>query len=368
MLERQEKPQELRIALIGESGVGKTTFLSSFYGNLLREDFLNTHDYHIVAENAGKGDFLLAKYHELEKGRFPQPTTQIEKYTFDFRGKNLDAKNLLKITFYDYPGGWWNSESSYTEIERRNMLRELSECHGGLILIDGYKYLKEGTNYIEKSFKQIKSELIKNYQSPHERDISLSWIIAITKADLLPTEKDSTEIWKEIIIDCKDEIYGINRVLQNDGFGSQFMLVSSVKGSKENTVENAHSFKGLNLIAPLFLTEELKKIGAQIKRPSILPENPKVIAEWLKFFKRVAPELIRLIDSLDDFLGEKYQYISKVLKAFGLIEWANLTDEKLKKEKIKVQNQKRYLEELLISFEQEIRADRSLYYRNQEMK
>jgi len=367
MSEKQEKPQELKIALIGESGVGKTTFLSSFYGNLLSENFLKTYGYHLIAENAGQGNFLLAKYHELEKGKFPQPTTQIEKYTFDFRGKDLDANNLLKITFYDYPGGWWNSESPYTEIERKKMLRELSECHGGLILIDGYKYLKEGTNYIEKSFKQIKSELIKNYQNPPERDISLSWIIAITKADLLPIDKDPTEIWKEIITDCKDEINGINRALQNDGFGSQFMLVSSVKASKENTVENAHSFKGLNLIVPLFLTEELAKIGAQ-PHPSVFPQNPKVIAQWLKFFKRVAPELIRLIDSLDDILGEKYQYISKVLKAFGLIEWANLTDEELKKEKIKVQNQKKYLDELLISFEQEIRTDSRLYYRNQRIK
>jgi hypothetical protein len=308
---------EIRLALFGASASGKTTFLSSYFGNQQRHSFEESFGYHLEAEDISDGNSLLAQYYRMEKGEFPLGTEQFVERSFGLKIGDLPEPSL-RITWYDYPGGWWERspiDASEKQV-RVDAFKKLITSDVGVLLIDGMRYQKDGLPYVHHLFDQFRAEARRIVGSlPTEMDPHLTfpkhWILAITKADLFPAEVTAETICKEILAGAEDQIAGIAKAVDSKAFGHQYLLLSAVKGDGTR-VADAHRFVGLQLVAPVALLSSI----------SNLAENAGDGTPYgvLKFILERLSALTDVVDQVDDWLPKKAQIITMALKAIGLKE------------------------------------------------
>jgi hypothetical protein len=135
------------------------------------------------------------------------------------------------------------------------------------------------------------------------------WIIAISKADLLPADVTAEKVCRDIVSGAADQLAGVAKAVNSKSFGSQYLLLSSVRGDGGHVID-AHEFIGLQLVAPVALVSVLSELADKAAKGSgfgIL----KTILERLS-------ALVDLVDKLDDFLPPKYQVLTQLLKALAL--------------------------------------------------
>jgi len=313
----KEVKQEIRIALFGPSASGKTTLLASYYGNQQANSFEEEHGYRLAAEDTSDGNSLLAHYYRMENGQFPLGTSEFHEYKFGVKVHGMHEEGL-RVVWYDYPGGWWeNTPKDESEKEmRRAAFRKLITSHVGILLVDGSRYQTDGIKYVKHLFSMFRNEIRRisdeyaQNGSPVAEGFPNQWIIAISKADVLSSEHTIQNICKQIVMQAEDEMKGVAKTMGSNSFGSQYLLLSSVRGEGVN-VTDAHVYVGLQLIAPVALCSVLYELAHKAKRDN----------GGAGFFHAILVRLAGLadlIDKLDDFLPPKFQVLTKILQALEI--------------------------------------------------
>ncbi|WP_205832936.1 hypothetical protein [Azohydromonas caseinilytica] len=312
---------DIRVALFGQSGAGKTTFLVSYFGNQQRHSFEQKHGYRLEADDVAVGNQLLSRYYKMECGQFPDGTSVSSEYKFNLKLAGLSEPGL-HITWVDYPGAWWESQpkDSAEKTSRQNALSGLLGCHVGLLLVDGMQYRRHGLSYVRALLDQFKSEIrrLKDAASKvtQRENFPQIWLLAISKADVLSPGTTAEMIGKEITMGAADQIKGVADALDSKQFGHQYLLLSSAEadGSK---VLDATKCIGFQLLAPIALESMLLDAVAEARKK----ENGRsgLFAKVLDTLSSI----VDMVDSLDDFLPPKYQVFTKLLKAMSIKEELN---------------------------------------------
>src|SRR5262249_50932835 len=86
------------------------------------------------------------------------------------------------------------------------------------------------------------------------------WLIAVSKADMLPDRTTAEVVCKDIVAGASDQLAGVARVFNSRAFGSQYLLLSSVRGDGSRVLD-AHAYVGLPLLAPIALLSILDELA-----------------------------------------------------------------------------------------------------------
>jgi GTPase SAR1 family protein len=303
---------EVRIALFGMKGAGKTTLLASFFGNQQRNAFEERHGYRLEAADAAQGSLLLSRYYRLEGGDFPIGTDGFDTLRFGLKVHELPTPSL-DVVWYDYPGGWWETAPS-DEAERdarRKALERLLDSHAAILLIDTERYLAEGLTYVRSLLDQFRAEIrrIVNELSALGKppDFPEQWLIAFSKADLLPERTTALSLAQELSEGAADQLLGVRKAVgAGSTFGEEYLLLSAVRGDGRRVVD-AHQSLGLTTIAPLVLLGALSRVVEKTGRGRI----------WgtLATALDVMRGLTEAVDKLDDLLPGKYRVLTVLIKA-----------------------------------------------------
>lgn len=306
--------QEIRFAVFGSKSAGKTTMLAAYYGSQQSNSFFEEHGYYLSADKSEDGNTLLSHFHRLEDGVFPPSSSNVHEYEFSFYVGDLKEPSF-KIKWLDYPGGWWEREPSDSgeKAARDEAILSLLDCHACIFLLDGEKYVKEGQSYVKKALDQFRNEG-KKLRRAAEKDPAKdgwprTWIIAISKADLLPESVTAEAISNEIIKGANDSINGLAKVLEDHYFGNRVLLISSVR-AKKSKILNANVHIGLPMLAPAVLLGSLEELRDRANDGN----SSELKRKGLEGLQR----LFAMIDRLDDFLPKKYQFITAILKALQI--------------------------------------------------
>ncbi len=357
--------EEVRIALFGPSSSGKTSLLASYYGNQQRAGFEEKHGYHLTVEDTSAGNRLLARYYRMEEGDFPLGTDTFEEYCFGFKVHELTEPSF-KIVWYDYPGGWWEDTPKDEDEDqvRRDTFRNLLQSHAGILLIDGEQYNKRGTAYVHYLLDQFKNEIrqIKDCLSSEGKPIEAfpkQWIIAISKADILPENITAEDICKKIVSDSNDQLEGLKKAVDSADFGCQYMLISSVKGEGKKVI-NSHKYIGLQLIAPVVLLSILSECAEKIGKR-------RIFGPFAGIFRKLQ-SFVGLIDKIDDFLPKKYQLISHLIKSMHIHEGLDKGEGFFKKKRADAVQKGEKIDAAVAAMKVELvsEAAQHAFYRNQK--
>jgi predicted YcjX-like family ATPase len=266
--------RELRIALIGDMGAGKTTFLASFFGNHQRSSFAEQHGYSLIASDTRVSNDLLSAFHGLEQGSFPESTSHARRYTFDviYRGQRaveqrMGRSSVVRVTFVDYPGRWFSAgvdstdrSSGGEERARRETLKWLSEAHLGIVLLDGEKWQKEGPAYARKELSQFRNEL-EGAAANTADTVPRRWIVALTKADAIESAPSAGELGAVIRQVAQDELRAFDIVFKGSRqIGAHFLLLSSVLAEGGRAIDPGR-WLGLGVVVPFALNTVLIEIA-----------------------------------------------------------------------------------------------------------
>ena len=343
---------------------GKTTFLASYFGNLQRNSFEEAHGYRLEAENVSDGNTLLSMYYGMEAGKFPIGTERHAEFRFSLKVHGL-PKPGLRIVWYDYPGEWWvDTPKDQSEKQHRSeAFAKLLKSQVGVLLIDAMQYQTDGLPYIRKLFDQFKNEArrIRDEFAPSGRSIDTfpgQWILAISKADLLPQDKTAEAVCKEIVSGAADQLAGVAKAVNSQSFGHQFLLLSAVRGDGTRVVD-AHQYVGLQLVAPIALISVLSELADKAGKGS-----------GFGFLRAIVEKLaaaVDLIDKLDDFLPKKYQILTELLKLLGLKEGLHKGADYFREKQASAAKRGKSLEAAAAAMRAELASDdaQKAFYRNQ---
>lgn len=318
---------EVRIALFGMKGAGKTTLLASYFGNQQRNAFEERHGYRLEAADAGQGSLLLSRYYRLEGGDFPVGTDGFDCLRFGLKVHELPTPSL-DVVWYDYPGGWWETAPS-DEAERqarRQALERLLDSHAAILLIDTERYQREGLTYVRGLLDQFRAEIrrIVNELSALGRapEFPEQWLIAFSKADLLPERTTAFELAQELRDGAADQLSGVRKAVGgNASFGEEFLLLSAVRGDGRRVLD-AHQTLGLTTIAPLVLLGALSRVAERTGRGRVWGTLASVLD--------VMRNLTEAVDKLDDLLPPKYRVLTVLIRALRTKEGMAVSAEKLR--------------------------------------
>src|SRR6188768_2013201 len=297
---------EVRIALFGMKGAGKTTHLASYFGNQQRNAFEERHGYRLEAADAAQGSVLLSRYYRLEGGDFPIGTDGFDTLRFGLKVHDLPTPSL-DVVWYDYPGGWWETAPS-DEAERaarREALKLLLDSHAAILLVDGERYAREGMTYARSLLDQFRAEIRRITgelsalgQAP---DFPDQWLIAFSKADLLGEGATALTLAEQLREGAADQLSGVQKAVGlSSSFGQEYLLLSAVRGDGRRVLD-AHQTLGLTTIAPIVLLGALARVAEKTGRGRV----------WgtLATALDVLRGLTEAVDKLDDLLLPKYRIL-----------------------------------------------------------
>lgn len=311
---------EIRIALFGQRHSGKSTLLASYYGHQQTNAFNQKHGYTLRAD-AGVGNTLLSRFYAMQDGAFPDSTTIFSEYKFDLLVNDV-PKPSLRITWYDYPGEWWTETPKNDEEARvrKDALSKLLGSHVGILLVDGEKYRQDPKGYVCSMLSQFRQEILRLRDDCAAAGKPMTefpefWILAISKADLLPESVKAKDVAKDVLANSLIPLQDIAQAMDSQAFGNQFLLLSSAKGDGGRVVD-PQKYVGLQLVAPLALAPALS-IEAQ-RRMRGLGLDP--VADWV----------MRFGPSTRDFLARVAVRLPGPWKAIAPMLLVLLSDENIK--------------------------------------
>lgn len=207
---RKKKTIEQHIAVFGESGSGKTVLLSSFFGSMRKPGQLDERPFDFVADKPAQGTRLLQRYYEMRDDAKVPPANRhkADSYKFSLKLKAGERQtgdvrsDVVKMVWHDYPGEWFEQEvSGATEAQRRvDLFRTLLASDVALLLVDGQRLLDNAgqeERYLGQLFGSFSNGLLAlkdDLLDDGEQLVQFPriWILALSKADLLPTMTAST--------------------------------------------------------------------------------------------------------------------------------------------------------------------------------
>ena len=258
---------ELRFAVFGENGCGKTTLLTSYYGAQKIGAWETEHGYSLLAEDAARGKQLLDGFHGLEQGRFPNSTRIFTETAFQFILPGL-IDPVLRVLWFDYPGEWWVQEPDHADeaARRTEAIGRLLTCQVGFLVFDGGRFQQESTPYAARVIGQFRDNVRRHRQLLERTGKTFegyprNWVFVLSKADLLPDQYSAADFEASLSAEAQDELDDLRREFEgSEGIGTRFLLLSSVKATADRRVVDPRSSLGLNLVAPLAFEAALRQI------------------------------------------------------------------------------------------------------------
>ena len=300
---------EIRLAMFGQSAAGKTTLLASYFGNQQRHAFEERHGFRLQAQETSDGNQLLGRYYGMEQGRFPHGSDEFREHRFAVMLRMPEkSERAFGVVWYDYPGGWWErTPSDVGEQEaRREALEKLVTSHVGILLLDGAKYVSEGMPYVRNLLDHFKNEIHRLAPSSPNDELPRQWIIAVSKADLLPPGTTAEAVCKDLLTNASDQLHGLAKALpSHTSFGRHFLLLSAARGDGARVMD-AHSYIGLTLVAPLALSALMSDV--------LVSADAGQQYGWLRTLLEKLREVVAIVDKLDDLLPRKYQVLTHLLR------------------------------------------------------
>jgi len=292
---------EQHIAVLGESGSGKTVMVSSFYGAAQEPEYQKKSPFYVVADDTGQGNRLHQNFLEMKNSARLPGLTRFATMSYSFSIKLKDASaakamktstfDALRLIWHDYPGEWFEEDQTSTEEAQRRIdaFKALLHSDVALFLVDGQKLLDnsgEEERYLKSLFANFRNGLLSLWGDLEGDgnpvvEFPRIWVLALSKSDLLPEmnvftfrdlliEKVSSEIGE-----LRSVIAGLVQGSEALSVGEDFMLLSSARFDAKK-IEVTQRV-GLELILPvaavLPLNRHLK--WAQARR------NRGVVAEHL---------------------------------------------------------------------------------------
>lgn len=298
-----EKIQTIKFALFGEKGAGKTTFLTSYYGNQTSFSFEREHGYRLEAVKRSEDAELMREYHALQRGSFPVGTLRSRTYEFTFRVKKL-SDPAFKIAWIDYPGGWWTNFTEDYAAERTTLMQELATAHAGVLLVDGERWLAEGVPYVARLLTTFATVVrqIRTDKGAKGQALPDHWLLAFSKADLFPESTSAESVAMEILAHADRELNELREALGLPSFG-QFLLLSSVRGHG-GEVTSADRFVGLELVAPVAFVAVVAQEAEKVDRSWI----GRTLMQVLGLVARLLP----LLKTVRNQIAPKYRAVFNI--------------------------------------------------------
>jgi hypothetical protein len=272
--------------------------------------------------------------------------------------KRPPSFDALRLVWHDYPGDWFEQEVDGPEIAQRRVaaFKDLLGSDVALLLVDGQRltdnageeerYLKSLLGSFRTGLVRLKDELLDEGR-PLERFPRI-WILALSKADLLP-DLDVFGFRDLIIGKAADDLGELRKVLQGlvefpDALsvGEDFLRISSAK-FEPNRIEVTERI-GLDLILPVAAMLPLQRLIKWAERKQI---PAKAAERLLGGVAALAAALIsrsKLVrERLEKWIGR--EAVDKAVR-----EIANLTVEQLTKMNLEARARQDYMAEVLTRF------------------
>lgn len=286
--------------MFGEAGSGKTVLLSSFYGAAQEPKFLDTSDYHLIAESGEQGLVLQQIFLGMKNdGVVPQGTKlKAHEYSFKVKLKEKGSEgaqsqgpfDALRLVWHDYPGEWFTQDIENAEITQRRVdtFRSLLSADVALLLVDGQRlidYAGEEERYLKLLFSNFRTGLLNLKEDILEDGQKLTefprvWVLALSKADLLP-DMDIIAFRDLVIGKAGEDLTHLGAAIAEFvdtpdalSLAQDFVLLSSAKFEPEKIVVTKRV--GLDLLLPISAMlpfERHLKWAEMIKLPSDVLEN-----------------------------------------------------------------------------------------------
>lgn len=117
----------MKIIMLGSSAVGKTTVMMSTYGMMSTQN--QFHGFNIRSQSEQAHKSLVNAYRAFKtKGRYPEATTRMESYEYDF---SVDGKKIMSFTLLDIRG------ESIHDYDNRALLNELTDSDVVMLFFNG---------------------------------------------------------------------------------------------------------------------------------------------------------------------------------------------------------------------------------------
>jgi hypothetical protein len=186
--------------------------------------------------------------------------------------------------------------------------------------------MKEGLTYVRSLLDQFRAEIrrIVNELSALGKapDFPEQWLIAFSKADLLPERTTALTLAQELREGAADQLSGVQKAVGgSSSFGQEFLLLSAVRGDGRRVLD-AHQSLGLTTIAPLVLLGALSRVAEKLGRGRVWGTLATAV--------EVMRGLTEVIDKLDNFLPSKFMVLTVLLKALRTKEGLSVSAEKLR--------------------------------------
>lgn len=362
----------IRIALFGESGSGKTTFLSKYFGIVGSGTFGRQFGYDISCVDKEKGAELLHKYFDMtDNNTFPPSTHDIGRYYPFMFNIYKQPKPILHFEVSDYPGEWWNK--SPLPPEANEFLASLLASDVGFLFIDGSKYLKHGKGYLCALFGSFYNAIV---HMPPSLNLPKQWVLIISKCDLLEEAFSAKEMSQIVLSDpiVSDSLQRLSQVVGCPALGEDVLLLSSVKSFDGVTIQSVDDL-GFQYFAPLSLFKALEKKNSPLLKALInviLNNWDNIRSLLIDIIERIPREarrnswLARLLINLRIFVrrprtpvrGPLYAWLAAILIEFGpaIISWLL---ERLRASNVRLEG----LLRIVSDFETALRDESRLFYR-----
>lgn len=314
--------QTLRLAFFGESGSGKTSLVSSYFGYQQRHAFEQQHGYRLSAVDTREGSLLLKNYYGMQDGAFPTPTVaRSSTFHFDLKVSRL-SRPALRLEWIDYPGGWWGHGPADEEERQRqrSCIKSLLTAQVGFLVVDGEQYQRDGIGYLKRLLKGFAGEVerwqkvMSSEGAPHQTVID-EWVIALAKADRFPADYTAERFGMDVVRHAVEELNDLAAALygQPRRFGTRYMLLSAAQAEPNNPlrVQRIDKTIGLELIAPAALLLPLNKLARQRKE-----HNPRLDLPWWQRFLIAAAALANE-GALKKSVGQRYSPLIDLIQLIG---------------------------------------------------
>ena len=164
----------MRIVMLGNSLVGKTTFMASLYGIMQQK----IDGFSLRAEDAELGKTLKAIAQGISNNQYPEATSVRNEYSFYLQHQGED---IFPFIWSDYRGSAIRSKSD--DQQSQELIGEIKEADGIMMFCDCDSLLNKSSLKAKNEIRRM-TYLVNQAVENIDRPISLA--IVLTKIDKIP--------------------------------------------------------------------------------------------------------------------------------------------------------------------------------------
>jgi hypothetical protein len=168
----------MKIVMLGNSGAGKTTYLSLMYDEMRG----GVAGFEVRAREGGHHRQLLTDARAIRSSRYPPPTNRRDSFDFAL---SYAGEEVLPFTWRDHRGGAASGRTADGE-DVAQLHADLKESDGIVMFIDGHALVHE--TRAARQAARLSSHVLRAMKDRPE--VLTPLVVAITKCDLIDTADD----------------------------------------------------------------------------------------------------------------------------------------------------------------------------------